>query len=52
MGKSQKEKDKAMSGNWLTNLVKNPNREKVKKIIKKRQKKNKKRRSIGRKLGM
>ena len=40
--KTQEEKDKAMSGNFLTNLFKNPNREKVKKVIKKRQKRNQK----------
>ena len=40
--KTQEEKDKSMSGNFLTNLFKNPNREKVKKVIKKRQKKDQK----------
>lgn len=44
--KTQEEKDKAMSGNFLTNLFKNPNREKVKKVIKKRQKKNQKKKKI------
>ena len=44
--KTQDEKDKVMSGNFLTNLFKNPNREKVKKIIKKRRKK------VSKKLGM
>jgi hypothetical protein len=43
--RTQKEKDEAMSGNILTNMFKNPNREKVKKVIKKRQKKDKKKKS-------
>ncbi len=48
MGKSQEKKDDNMVGGWLRDLVKNPNREKHKKIIaerKKREKKKKKKRS-------
>lgn len=52
--KTQEEKDKAMSGNAITNLFKNPNREKVKKVIKKRQNQKKKKQvnNVSSKLGL